>query len=201
MVFRTVVVGQRRSFSFAAVQDFHATTTPPHPLLPQRPRRTFSENASDDGSDREAFGFVGAGNDDGGGSGWRKGGERRREREETDERPQHVSPSPPRTPTRLERRLKSSSSPVVSPGSPRPLRYWARRIHRFLLSIRELRTVPERDTESLEKYLFEIRRAEGKRGGRSPSSSPLRFRRELPGPERSEGGIDSLRMAEAAKEG
>ncbi|CAM9950240.1 unnamed protein product [Ectocarpus sp. 13 AM-2016] len=64
------------------------------------------------------------------------------------------------------------STPVGSPGSPRPLRYWARRIHRFLLSVRELRTVPYRDLASLEEIMLEARR--GGRGGRGRSASPPR---------------------------
>ncbi|CAN0350832.1 unnamed protein product [Ectocarpus sp. 12 AP-2014] len=64
------------------------------------------------------------------------------------------------------------STPVGSPGSPRPLRYWARRIHRFLLSVRELRMVPDRELASLEEIMLEARR--GGRGGRGRSASPPR---------------------------
>ncbi|CAM9954808.1 unnamed protein product [Ectocarpus sp. 12 AP-2014] len=64
------------------------------------------------------------------------------------------------------------STPVGSPESPRPLRYWARRIHRFLLSVRELRMVPDRDLASLEEIMLEARRGGG--GGRGRSSSPPR---------------------------
>ncbi|CAN0016246.1 unnamed protein product [Hapterophycus canaliculatus] len=57
------------------------------------------------------------------------------------------------------------SPPVGSPGSPRPLRYWAVRIHRFLLSVRELKAVPERDADVLEATMYEARRGSGKGGG------------------------------------
>lgn len=154
---------------------------PPLPPISSRcPLHVSAPNGSDDGSDRAEFGFVGTGNEHGGSG--RQNGDG-----EADESPQQASPPP--SPTRVER---LEASPVGSPGSPRPLRYWARRIHQFLLSIRELRAVPGRDTDSLEKCLSEIRRAAGIRGGRSPSSSPLRFRRELPeSPEPSKGGLRS----------
>lgn len=62
------------------------------------------------------------------------------------------------------------------PGTPpasaaRPLRYWAQRLHLFLLSVRELQSVPERTDSSLEKALsgssLDGRR---RRHGRSPTS-------------------------------
>ncbi|CAM9614555.1 unnamed protein product [Pylaiella littoralis] len=83
-------------------------------------------------------------------------------------------PPPPATTTTTTRRLKSPR-PVGSPGSPRPLRYWARRIHQFLLSVRELRAVPERDPNRLEELMSEIRRGRGGRGKRSSLSPPLGF--------------------------
>lgn len=100
--------------------------------------------ASDDGSDVGDFGFGlldpygSSDNDD----------ERTIDEEDNEsprspqQRPSSVSTSPQRSPV-----------PVGSPGSPRPVRYWARRIHRFLLSVRELRAVPDRDPGSLDKIM------------------------------------------------
>ena len=64
----------------------------------------------------------------------------------------------------------------------RPVRYWTRRLHRFLLSVRELRAVPGRDEgscqqgfrtseESFEDYYYEEARRE--------ISPPLRRQRRI----------------------
>lgn len=104
--------------------------------------------ASDDGSDvgNFDFGFL----DPYGSSTTDEETEKDREDNE------RLHPSPP------QRRPSPSTSPepspvlVRSPGSPRPVRYWARRIHRFLLSVRELRAVPDRDLGSLDQIMHRL---------------------------------------------
>lgn len=53
-----------------------------------------------------------------------------------------------------DRRVSPSDPTVVDFGRSRPLRYWARRIRKFLLSLSELRAVPQRDEEALETLLL-----------------------------------------------
>ncbi|CAM9545029.1 unnamed protein product [Ectocarpus sp. 4 AP-2014] len=103
--------------------------------------------ASDDGSDRGGSGVVGT-----------------HHPSNSNVVDQNQSPAAPAA--------RGPSIPVGLRGSPRPLRYWARRIHRFLLSVRELRTVPDRDLASLEEIMLEARRGGG--GGRGRSTSPPR---------------------------
>lgn len=72
--------------------------------------------------------------------------------------------------------LPRSSSP---PAAARPLRYWVRRIHLFLLSIRELKAVPNRGDDCLERVMLETspRRYRGRGRSRSPSCPPAGARR------------------------
>ena len=72
--------------------------------------------------------------------------------------------------------LAQVQSAREGPGTPpasaaRPLRYWAQRLHLFLLSVRELQSVPERTDSSLEKALSGSS-LDGKRRrhGQSPTS-------------------------------
>ncbi|CAN0108597.1 unnamed protein product [Scytosiphon promiscuus] len=111
--------------------------------------------ASDDGSERAEFGLgsrAACGGD--GNNGGDKGDEERKD----DSCLAAAGPGSP---------------PVGSPGSPRPLRYWGRRIHRFVLSVRELRAVPERDLAILEAIMSEERRGGGRRGRPLSPSPPV----------------------------
>ena len=79
--------------------------------------------------------------------------------------PQAPAPTPP--PAQAQTAREGQGTPPAA--AARPLRYWARRLHRFLLSVRELQSVPERTDSSLEKALSESFSVEGKRRRRGQS--------------------------------
>lgn len=81
--------------------------------------------------------------------------------------PPAPAPTPAPAPAQAQTAREGQGTP--SAAAARPLRYWALRLHRFLLSVRELQSVPERTDSSLEKTLSESFSVDGKRRRRGQS--------------------------------